>query len=60
MARWDTSSASEIPDWFWEATKIKPSEHRVEVDDCDVVYRSWGETSNPGVLLIHGMSAHGH
>lgn len=60
MARWDRATTNEIPDWFWEATKVKPQETRVEVSDCDVVFRSWGQPGKPGVLLIHGMNAHSH
>lgn len=47
-----------IPDWFWEAVETPSREHRVEVDGCDVVWRDWGDPERPGLLLVHGMSAH--
>ncbi len=58
MARWDTSGDSAIPDWFWTAVETPSQEHTVEVDECDVFYRTWGEPSKPPLLLIHGMNAH--
>ena len=58
MARWDTSGDSAIPDWFWTAVETPSQEHTVEVDECDVFYRTWGEPSKPPMLLIHGMNAH--
>ena len=58
MARWDTSGDSAIPDWFWSAVETPSQEHTVEVDECDVFYRTWGEPSKPPLLLIHGMNAH--
>lgn len=60
MARWDKSdSAPGIPDWFFEAVETEGEAGSVAVDGCDVVYRSWGNPANPGMLLIHGMNAHG-
>lgn len=63
MARWDREpSKPSIPDWFFAAVETPYEEHRVEVDECDVVYQTWG-AANAGarpVLLIHGMNAHSH
>ena len=58
MARWDKGGDSGVPDWFWSAVETASEEHTVEVDDCDVFYRTWGDPSKPGMLLIHGMNAH--
>ncbi len=59
MARWNrTDVAPAIPDWFFEAVETESEVNSVEVDDCDVVYRSWGSTANRGLLLVHGMNAH--
>lgn len=49
-----------IPDWFWKAVDQEAQSHTVEVDECDVVYRTWGDAEKPGLLLIHGMNAHSH
>ena len=58
MARWDRDSAPAIPDWFWRAVETERDTGTVEVEDCDVFYRTWGDPQKPGLLLIHGMNAH--
>ena len=58
MARWEKKSEGIVPDWFWEAIEEEATTHTVTVEDCDVAYRTWGSSQNPGVLLIHGMNAH--
>ena len=59
MARWDRAGTGPaIPDWFFEAVETESEVHSVEVDECDVVYRCWGDPTNRGLLLIHGMNAH--
>jgi pimeloyl-ACP methyl ester carboxylesterase len=51
---------SETPDWFWSAIDTKTEKHFVEVDECDINYRTWSEPGNPGLLFVHGHSAHSH
>jgi len=58
VARWDKSGEGEIPDWFWAAVETEAEQHTVEVDECDVAYRTWGDPAKPPMLLIHGMNAH--
>ena len=58
MARWDRGREAQVPDWFWRAVETPCEEHTVEVDDCDVVFQTWGEADKPPMLLIHGMNAH--
>lgn len=68
MARWDRggTEAKSVPDWFWAAVETPSEEHAVEVEDCDVVFRTWGDgsaslaevTAKRPMLLIHGMNAH--
>ncbi|MEM9743170.1 MAG: alpha/beta hydrolase [Pseudomonadota bacterium] len=61
MARWDKgTTASTIPDWFFEAVEAPVTDHTVEVEECDVHYRLWEGSSDRPLLLIHGMSAHAH
>ncbi len=60
MARWDKPDASTVPDWFWAAVETPTETGRVEVDDCEVVYRHWGLRGRPPLLLIHGLYAHSH
>ena len=58
MARWDKGNDDGIPDWFWTAVETQAEHHTVEVDECDVLYRTWGNPGKPPMLLIHGMNAH--
>lgn len=59
MARWNRAGASPtIPEWFFEAVETESEAGSVEVDDCDVIYRSWESSAERGMLLIHGMNAH--
>ena len=58
MARWEQNSSGSIPEWFWEAIEDEADRHSVTVEDCDVIFRTWGDPQKPGVLLIHGMNAH--
>ncbi len=60
MARWDTEEPTSIPEWFFEAVETPSQQGSVVVDDCDVSFRTWGDSSMPGMLLIHGMNAHSH
>ncbi len=59
MARWDRGAATPvIPDWFFEAVETEAEVASVEVDECDLFYRTWGSADERGMLLIHGMNAH--
>jgi len=60
LARWEKGGEQTIPDWFWTAVETESESHTVEVDGCDVVYRTWGESAKRPMLLIHGMNAHSH
>ena len=60
MARWDKAADNAIPDWFWQAVETPSESATVEVDECDVCYRSWRGAGRRDVLLIHGMNAHSH
>ncbi len=48
------------PSWFTEALADAPEDRTVEVDGCPVHYLRWGDTSAPGVVLVHGGAAHAH
>ena len=58
MARWDKAAADAIPDWFWQAVETPSETGAVEVDECDVCYRTWRGDGERDLLLIHGMNAH--
>lgn len=51
---------SEAPPWFTSALATVPRRERVEVQGCDINVLSWGDTSAPGLLLVHGGAAHAH
>ena len=59
MARWDRAGTGPvIPEWFFEAVETESEVGSIEVDDCEVVYRSWQSAAERDMLLIHGMNAH--
>ena len=47
-------------DWFEESIKVLPTSHFVEVRDKKIHYLQWGDSNKPGLLFIHGYSAHAH
>jgi pimeloyl-ACP methyl ester carboxylesterase len=51
-------TAKNPPEWFNRALKAKVSQGFVEVQNCQVHYRSWGTIGLPGIVLIHGSNAH--
>lgn len=46
------------PPWFEWAIAQAPIRERIKVADAVVEYLSWGRPGDPGVLLMHGSSAH--
>jgi pimeloyl-ACP methyl ester carboxylesterase len=51
-------SSPEAPAWFIRALAAEPEVGEVEVAGCPVAFRRWGDTRNPGLLLVHGGGAH--
>ena len=51
-------TASGFPTGFSRPVETEPESRSTIVDDCDVMYRRYGERDKPGLLLIHGMHAH--
>jgi pimeloyl-ACP methyl ester carboxylesterase len=49
---------SESPFWFDLALQAQSERGNIEVQGVNVVYESWGDSNNPGVVLIHGSNAH--
>ena len=47
-------------DWFEETIKETPESKSVDLDGIRIHYLVWGDTSKPGLFLIHGYSAHAH
>jgi pimeloyl-ACP methyl ester carboxylesterase len=46
------------PQWFREAISSQPSLGVIEVRDCSIAFRSWGDPARPPILLLHGSAAH--
>lgn len=46
------------PQWFEEALEIQRREGWVDSGGCPVHFYSWGDPSNPGVVMLHGFLAH--
>ena len=49
---------SDLPFWFERALATPSSSGNVEVAGANIVFETWGEVGNPGVVLIHGSNAH--
>jgi pimeloyl-ACP methyl ester carboxylesterase len=52
--------SSEPPAWFNSALATKPEERRVDVDGTTIRYLSWGDSTKPGLVFVHGGAAHAH
>jgi len=50
--------SSTTPHWFEEALSTPRREAWLDSSGCPIHYFSWGDPSNPGVLLLHGFLAH--
>lgn len=49
---------SDLPFWLERALAVPSQSGSVEVSGANIVYETWGEIGNPGVILIHGSNAH--
>ena len=47
-----------IPFWLERALAVPSATGSVEVAGANIVYETWGEIGNPGIVLIHGSNAH--
>jgi pimeloyl-ACP methyl ester carboxylesterase len=46
------------PDWFKWAIAQEPERSMVPVDGADIELLTWGEVGKPGLILVHGNTAH--
>jgi len=51
---------TEVPTWFTRAIETSRREGFVEVADVPIHYLEWGERDKPGIVFVHGGSAHAH
>ena len=55
-----TPSDSTAPDWFTGALAANHQDGSVTVDGTEITYRTWGNPTQRGLLLVHGGGAHLH
>ena len=48
----------EAPQWFKDAIAIEPERSLVDIGGGRIEMLTWGELGKPGLLLVHGNSAH--
>lgn len=46
------------PDWFRAALANEPDRRMISVDGVEIETLVWGEAGRPGLILLHGNSAH--
>ena len=49
---------SDLPDWFRNVFSVERRDGWIKCDGVNIHYFSWGNPSNPGVILMHGFMAH--
>ena len=52
--------AAKAPVWFTSALATPPRVGHADVRGCRIHHLSWGDTSAPGLLLVHGGAAHAY
>ncbi len=53
-------SDDNIPEWFYRAMATPYDDQWVDVDGIPIHYLEWGNTNQPGLVLVHGGAAHAH
>ncbi|MEO0607099.1 MAG: alpha/beta fold hydrolase, partial [Pseudomonadota bacterium] len=48
------------PAWFTKAIETPYETHFVSMGEAQIRYQTWGDPSQPGLLLSHGNGAHAH
>ena len=51
---------AEVPAWFTRAIETPKQDGTVEVAGVPIHYLEWGEREKPGIVFVHGGSAHAH
>lgn len=46
------------PEWFAQLQSVPVETGHVARDGADLVWKAWGKRSDPGVILVHGGTAH--
>ena len=51
---------SEVPAWYTRAIETPKQEGTIEVAGVPIHYLEWGDRAKPGIVFVHGGSAHAH
>jgi pimeloyl-ACP methyl ester carboxylesterase len=54
----EPAPTADAPEWFRSAIARAPAVSRVPVLGADIEMLTWGERGKPGLLLLHGATAH--
>lgn len=57
-ARASLPDSVRVPTWFTTALNDRPVHNVIEVDDCAIHLRAWGDPHRPTLVLVHGGGAH--
>lgn len=52
--------SSAVPEWFTRAVETPYRDGTVDVAGTSIHYLDWGSAGLPGIVLVHGGSAHAH
>jgi pimeloyl-ACP methyl ester carboxylesterase len=52
------ATTPDAPAWFRQALADRPEHRQVRVEGVPIAYRVWGDAGAPGVVLVHGGTAH--
>ena len=53
-----TTEPTSPPDWYTKGLNCPSATSVIEVDGVPISFETWGDSSSPGVVLIHGSNAH--
>lgn len=48
----------QAPEWFKKAIETPRQQHTCAVEGVNIHYQTWGDPGKPGLLFVHGGSAH--
>jgi len=51
---------SEVPAWYTRAIETPKQEGTIQVGGVPIHYLEWGDRAKPGIVFVHGGSAHAH
>ena len=52
------NAVSKPPAWLTHALSVPREEGYLNVDGCKIHYFRWGDSSKPGIIMLHGFLAH--